>query len=234
MQKPEWVLLLVLALAPTGCSPALIPMEKEEMARLKSEPKIHVVMYQPARFNYSTAGDGFAVGVVGALTGGLGGAAYGLAMEARADAFVRKYSLEDPAGRARETFIGSLADQIDVARFIPAQDILAEDGVEALQKKFGAGVVLDFQTKIWGLMPAGPFSVSNYQVPYAVRSRLLRLSDGRVLWQGYCRRTGSDSDSRATWDEFTANSGALLKKKLGEAAEACVKELVAQFLEKQK
>ena len=214
-----------------GCSPSLIPMDKEEMTRLKNEPKIHVVAYQPPKFNYSTASDGFAAGAIGALTGGLGGAAYGLAMESRAQGFARSYALEDPVGRARETFIASLADQVDAARFIPFQDILAEDGVEALQKKFGAGVILDFKTEIWGLMSA-PLSVSTYQVPYAVRARFLRLSDGKVLWQGYCHRTGSDAASRATWDEFTANSGALLKKKLSEAAEACGKELVSQFLGK--
>ena len=222
---PSFVTALIF-LASLGCSPSLIPIDKDEMARLRSEPKIHVVAYQPAKFNYSTASDGFTVGVVGALSGGLGGAVYGLAMEARADRFVKTYSLEDPVSRSKEAFIASLPDHIDAARLTHAQDILSEDGIEVLRKKFSDGVVLDFKTELWGLM-AAPFSTL-YQIPYAVRSRFVRVADGRVLWQGYCNRDGADS--RASFDEFTAHSGALLKKKLGEAAEACGKELTTQFL----
>jgi len=218
----------VLLLSATGCSPSLIPMDKNEMARLKSESKIHVVAYQPPNFNYSTAADGFAAGAIGALTGGLGGAVYGLAMESRASRFAKTYFLEDPVPRAKETFLAGLPEHFDVTRVAQSQEPLSDDGVENLRKNFDNGVVLDFKTESWGLISA-PLS-SLYQTPYAVRARLVRLADGRVLWQGYCNRDGAGS--RATFDEFTANSGALLKKKLGETGEACGKELISQFLGK--
>jgi hypothetical protein len=111
---------------------------------------------------------------------------------------------------------------------VAASDILSDDAVEALQKAFGNGVVLDFKTRLWGLSSA-PMRFSTYQVSYAVRARMLRLSDGKTLWQGYCEHLGSDAQWRASFDEFTANSGALLKQKLAETAASCGKELVAQF-----
>lgn len=156
------------------------------------------------------------------------GAVYGLAMQSRADRFVKTYSLEDPVPRTKETFLASLPEHIDVTRAAQSQELLSNDAVENLRKKFDGGVVLDFKTESGGLISA-PLS-SLYQTPYAVRARLVRLADGRVLWQGYCNRDGADS--RASFDEFTANSGALLKKKLGETAETCGKELVSQFLGK--
>ena len=185
---------------------------------MKSEPQIYVVVYQPARFFYQTVGDALAAA----------GAADEVAQESRGERFVRAYSLSDPAVKAREAFIAALAGQIEAARLTQIQDILSEDSVENLRKRFGGGVVLDFQTEIWGLLPA-PLSLL-YQTPYAVRSKLVRLADGRVLWRGYCHHRGSDF--RATWEEFTANSGALLKKKLAETAKACGKELVSQFFGK--
>jgi hypothetical protein len=206
----------------------VVQIEKDELARLGGENKITVVVYKPSRFNYSTGGDTVAIGLVGALTGGLGGAAYGAAMEAKADRFVKEYSLEDPVGSARDSFIAGITAGIDPARLAPAPETLTDDGVEALQKSVGSGVVLDFKTRLWGLTTA-PMRFSTYQVSYAVRARFVRLSDGKTLWQGYCEHLGSDAQWRASFDDFTANSGALLKQKLTETAAACGKELLAQF-----
>jgi hypothetical protein len=223
----KWTALLLLLFV-AACRPSVIQMEQDELARLTNEPKITVVIYKPGQFNYTTTGDAFAVGAIGALTGGLGGAAYGLAQEAKADRFVKEYSLEDPAAKARDAFIAGIANRIDPGHLVPAPEVLSDDGVEALQKAFGTGIVLDFKTRVWGLMSA-PMRFSTYQVPYAVRARILRVSDGKTVWQGYCEHSGSDDQWRASFDEFTANSAALLKQKLAETASACGKELVSQF-----
>ena len=105
-----------------------------------------------------------------------------------------------------------------MTRLTQVQDLLAEDSIEALKKRLSGGVVLDFKTERSELLPA-PLSFSLCRVTYGVRSRFVRLTDTRVLWQGYCQHDGADS--RATMEELTANSGALLKSKLGEAAEVC-------------
>jgi hypothetical protein len=216
----------VFILMTASCAPSLIPMDKNEMARVKSEPKVHVATYQPAKFNYSTISDGFTVGAIGALTGGLGGAAYGLAMESRASRFVETYTLQDPIAGTKDNFLSSIANWIDPTHVVQVGEVLSDDSIEALKQKFADGIVLDFKTDVWGLVPAA-FS---YQTLYAVRARLVRLSDDRILWLGYCKRDGSNS--RASHEEFTADSGALMKKKLSEAAESCGKEIATQFLGK--
>ncbi len=222
------ILTFVFLCLAAGCRLSVVQIEKEELARLGGESKITVVVYKPSQFNYSTAGDAAAVGLVGALTGGLGGAAYGVAKEAKADRFVKEYSLEDPVGSARDAFIAGITAGIDPGRLVPAPETLTDDGVAALQKSVGSVVVLDFKTRLWGFTSA-PMRFSTYQVSYAVRARFVRLSDGKTLWQGYCEHLGSDAQWRATFDEFTANSGALLKQKLTESAASCGKELLPQF-----
>jgi hypothetical protein len=214
--------------AVAACRPSVVQIENEELARLSSVGKITVVVYKPGQFNYTTSGDRMAIGLVGALTGGLGGAAYGAAQEAKADRFVKEYALDDPVVHARDAFTDGISNRVDSARLVANPEVLSDDDVETLQKSFGSGIILDFKTRLWGLASA-PLRFSTYQVSYAVRARLLRLSDGKTLWQGYCEHLGSDDQWRATFDEFTANSGALLKQKLNESATACGKELVTQF-----
>jgi hypothetical protein len=215
--KPPHALLLALALF-AACAPAFVALDRAELARLKGEP-IRVVTYQPPRFLYQAPVSQFgAGGVFNPVTGGFSGGAAG---DPRAQVFAIDTSLEDPALRVKDIFIKGAADQLDTARLTDTPETLADDDAQTLQKKFGAGAVLDFKTESWGLL-ASLLVSTPHQMIYAARGRLVRLSDGRVLWQGQCRYD-------AYLDQFRANSTPALKEKFTDAAESCAKQLLAQF-----
>lgn len=213
-------------LVAAGCSPAFVPINREEMARLKSEPEIRVVTYQPPRFLFQMAGGPFGAGASGMFNPAIGGFAGGTNSDPRSQVYAIDSPLEDPATQVKNVFIKGVANQLDVARLIQTGVPLSDDDVQALQKKFGGGVVLDFRTESWGLLASSLVSLP-YQMIYGARARLLRLNDVRVLWQGQCRYD-------ANLDQFKATSTPALTEKFAEAAESCAKQLLAQFLDTQK
>ena len=223
--------LVLSTLAWTGCLPAIIPIDKAEMARLKSEPQIHVVTYQPPRFTYQMASGPVGSGAAGVFNPATGGLGVGMAGGPRGQVFMLAPSLEDPVVQVKGIFVRGLVDRLDVSRLTQVQEALAEDDIRALDQRFGGAVVLDFKTESWGLVP-GLLRTLPYQIFYVARSRLLRVSEGRVLWQGYCQYDGSDL--RANLDEFTANPPAGLGEKFKEAAETCGKTLLSQFFDQRK
>jgi hypothetical protein len=225
--KVLWAFVITLAfLVSAGCSPAFIPMDREEMARLKSEPEIRVVTYQPPRFLYQMPSAPFGPGAAGVFNPMTGGFPAGMAGDPRSQVYAIDSPLEDPATQVKNVFIKGVANQLDVARLVQAGEPLSDDDAQALQKKFGGGVVLDFRTESWGLLASSLVSLP-YQMIYGARARLLRLNDVRVLWQGQCRYG-------ANLDQFKATSTPALAEKFAEAAENCAKQLLAQFLDTQK
>ena len=62
-----------------------------------------------------------------------------------------------------------------------------------------------------------------------VRSRLVRLSDGEVLWQAVCGLRGYPGDEAAKLPDLLAGGGVLLRQKFDIAADRCAEELVEFF-----
>ncbi|MDC4203786.1 MAG: hypothetical protein MPW17_19365 [Candidatus Manganitrophus sp.] len=75
----------------------------------------------------------------------------------------------------------------------------------------------------------------DYDVVYSVNASLVRLEDVRFLWSGDCTFHGLNAPGRSakSWDELTADNGALLKARLDAGRAICVRELLAQFLGKE-
>jgi len=194
-------LLLLLAAA---CAPAVVPIDREEMARLQNEREIRVVAYAPPRFLYQ------------APTRTIGGGGQVYAIDA---------PLADPVNRVRDIFLQSLEGHLGAARLIQTEEPLLDDDVKVLAKKLGGGVVLDFRTITWGLL-SGQSVARPYQIAYVARARFLRLETGRVLWQGQCQYDGRDPGGRL---EHFDTSPDVLEKKFSEAANVCAKTLLAQF-----
>ncbi|MGH7766443.1 MAG: hypothetical protein ACREQP_03235 [Candidatus Binatia bacterium] len=193
------------------------------MARLKSEAEIRVVIYPPPRFLYQVPFQPFGgTGAFNPVTGGFVGGGG----DPRNQVYAIDTPLADPVREVRDVFLKGLAGHFDAARLIQSAEPLTDDDVRALAKKFGGGVVLDFQTTLWGLLSG--YSVAKpYGLAYLARARVLRLETGRVLWQGQCEYGGRDP--RGNWDNFDT-SLAVVEKKFAAAANVCAQTLLAQFL----
>lgn len=207
-----------------GCAPSLIKMEKEEIARLKDQPEIQAVHYPAPTFTITTAGQI----AVASLFGIIGGAIVGASIEAEGKRLTKEYALEDPSVRVKDRFIAALGTGLELRNFRSLNEPLASDDLTELRTKFAGTMLIDFQTTNWAAGYHLP-DTSRYRILYAVRARLIRPEESKIVWQGFCSFKGEDAATSPTLDELKANSGALLKEKLKEAADACADQLLAQF-----
>jgi len=162
------------------------------------------------------------IGAFNPVTGGF----VGRGSDPRNQVYAIDTPLADPVRQVRDIFLKGLAGHLDAARLVQAAEPFSDDDVKALAKKFGGGVVLDFQTTMWGLL-SGQSVGKPYQIAYLARARFLRLDTGRVLWQGQCQYDGWDPGGNL--DNFDT-SLAVVEKKFAGAANVCAKTLLAQFL----
>jgi hypothetical protein len=103
---------------------------------------------------------------------------------------------------------------------------------EKLRELLGPVVALDLETIGWQL----PFvsrsfidaSRTTYGVEFAVRARLLRLSDGKVLWQEFC--AVQKGDDPMALGKLAADDWALLRARRLVVARTCADQLVRSFL----
>jgi hypothetical protein len=220
-RKSSYSITPLLLLLAAGCAPAVIPLDREEMARLQSEREIRVVTYARPRFLYQAPVHPFGgVGAFNPLTGGFVGGGG----DPRSQVYAIDSPLVDPVNRVRDIFLQGLEGHLGAARLVQSEP-LPDDEMKALAKKFGGEVVLDFKTATWGLL-SGYAASRPYQVVYFARARLLRPDAGRVLWQGQCQYDGRFPDGNL--DDFDT-SPAVVEKKFAAAADACAKTLLAQF-----
>ena len=104
----------------------------------------------------------------------------------------------------------------------------------ALRASVTAPLVLDFGTRSWGLAKPGQSGgEAKADVPiyvhHFVRARLLRLSDGVVLWRAVCGLRGYAGDEPVKLSDLMAGGGVLLRQKLDVAADRCADEPVEFF-----
>jgi len=143
--------------------------------------------------------------------------------------------VEAPLARVRERVVARLGGPLgypSVLRRPPA--MAADDSVEALRAAVTSPLVFDFRTRSWGVAnlrgggdpkPEDPIYTHHF-----VRARLVRLSDGQILWQAVCGLRGYPGDETAKLQDLIAAGGALLTQKLTASADRCADELVEFFL----
>jgi hypothetical protein len=114
----------------------------------------------------------------------------------------------------------------------PINRALDDDFPSALRRKFNGRRLLDFKTVKWRLKYY-EWSWSHYYIEYIVRARIIRLTDGEIVWQGIYSFEGDDPpDSRVTLDELAVNNGELIKEKFNKIADIATDELLSQLYEK--
>lgn len=205
----------------TACAPAVVPLDREEMARLQSERQIRVVTYTPPRFLYQTPANAF--GGPGAFNPTTGGFVGGVG-DPRRQVYAIDSPLPDPALQVRDLFLQGIEGHLGAARLIESEPLSGDD-LKALAKRFGGGVVLDFKTTTWGLV-SGYSAFRPYQLAYLAIARLSRPETGRVLWQAQCQYDGVDAGGYL--DHFETSSP-VVEEKFAVAAKACAKSLLAHF-----
>jgi hypothetical protein len=142
--------------------------------------------------------------------------------------------IEAPLDRVRERMVTRLTGPLGYPAVLKRAPVMvASDSAEALRASVKSPLVLDFATRSWGLgnLRGGgdPKPEDLIYVHDHVRARLVRLSDGQVLWQAVCGLRGYPGDDPVKLKDLLADGGAALRQKLITAADRCSDELVEFF-----
>jgi len=193
-------------------------LDRNELNRLKDEPSIAVVYYRAPDF---------IVAIPEASSLFVGGPIYMATAKSAGERMIRKYELQDPTLRVRDSLISALAAELNVKSFEVAPEPLENDNLDTISARFPKRLVLDFKTALWTLMTSEPLS-DKRRLFYEVRARLLRTEDGTLVSRAHCMYRARPMPEG--WDDLTANGGALLKARLEQAADACAARLRSQML----
>ena len=207
MAVTRWIgaLSLFLGLLLTyGCFPKLIKMEKAELARLKDEGEIQAIHYSGKFLEVDTDSSS----------------------NSEAEVLVLPITscqlcliLEDPVLKVKERVVLAMDAAVELKSVRLIQEPLVGDDLDQLKAALGTGLAIDFKTIIWNL--------DHKTIWYVARSRIIRLEDSKILWQGVC---DVKNHLLGSWAEHMAAEAALLKKRLNEVAESCAQNLEFQLL----
>lgn len=204
-----------------GCvSTKTVPLASKG-SELKGKSVI-VVQHERPAFAAMTAGKI----ATGALFGAVGGAIAGASMVTAGNRIVDENHLEDPAPKLAQAIATDLS-VFDGLTVHDAKGVIAKTSEPAdLVKLYpGNDLILDVYTTQW-MFGYFPTNWSHYKVFYAVKLRLIRASDSKVLAEGFCNRGNEQNlEGAPTYDELLANNAGLLKQRLGDLSQACGKEL---------
>lgn len=177
----------------TACSTKRIAMGPDVLKDLKPESPITIVHYDPEPFAIYR-GERAVRGTVLSMLFPLIGVAiqtgmeYSEAKEAGAK-FISLSQLTDPITDLEARFLNAWQTETGVKK-LGLPQFTDDDDVGVLQTKYGTGYVLDFQTLGWFISPHVQSMFSSdpqtYRAVYVARSRLVRLVDKTVVWQGIC------------------------------------------------
>lgn len=146
--------------------------------------------------------------------------------------------VEAPLDRVRERVVARLVELGYPAALKRPPVMVASDRFADIRASVTAPLVLDFDTRSWGLgnlrgggdpKPDDPIYTHHH-----VRARLIRLSNDpnvkdQILWQAVCGLRGYKGDETVKQKDLVATGGVVLRQKLEAAADGCADELVAFF-----
>jgi hypothetical protein len=138
-------------------------------------------------------------------------------------------SIHHPMATLRDRVTAKLKSDLGVYSFKPIADTydVSNDAPEKLKVRLGNGLLMDFSGVYQVIYYVA--DMSHYHMYYNARARLLRLDDGKVMWQGNCRTDIEDPDNRPTIDDLRANQAARLKEWLNRGASECGLQLTNHF-----
>jgi hypothetical protein len=206
----------------SGCAPPMAQRQltSETLDALRSDGTLHIVRAIGTRLAVRSPASSVVnaipiVGVVSAISDDL-----------RSAAWVKDYDIEDPAWSVKQLLASAIRARFGLA--VRNVDIVVNSpSSEALRGALGTGHALVLWTERW-MLAKGTGWAAEVSLSYLVPARLVRLSDGHVLWSGVCDvRTAS-----APMDKWQEENGALLKSEHVRAADACTAQLMGQLAER--
>jgi hypothetical protein len=129
--------------------------------------------------------------------------------------------VRDPVARLPEPIVASLHRRLGGLDVVVIE-FGGDDDPALLERTLGPATVLSVRTTQWGLAGNRP--------KYEARARLIDLSRSRIVWEARCSHVADEDRLAPSMQSLSAAGGALLKLKLGEAADACAAELVEQLV----
>jgi hypothetical protein len=224
------IFLSTIAVFSYGCAPAILP--HEELDRARGQHRIHAVHYPP-RLAFSVftkeGSKGESIGKYFGPVGLIAGAMSDLrAAQTIGESLLREYGIEDPVLLVKVKVTDALARQANFNNIRPVSVAIPNENPVDLKQTLDSGMVIDFKTITW-MMQYTAQDPSQYTIAYRAHSRLVRLDDGKVLWEGECSNRPQGLKTASTLEELTANQGSLLKARLQEEADFCADNLFARL-----
>jgi hypothetical protein len=221
----------------TACSTKHIAVGLDVLKDVTPGTRVAIVHYSPEPFAIwrgEQTGRGAALGMFG-LVGGLIEAGMKSADAEEAGAkFISESQLTDPIAQVETRFLRSWEPEIRVKPLGQSQ-LLSDDGIKTLEKKFGDGYVMDFRTTDWRIVPRPQklFSTDprTYRTTYVARARFVRLKDKTVVWEGACDDDQGDANTLqlSLADIDGSDKGVTIKAAMSTHAMKCADSLWKQF-----
>jgi len=191
----SWCFLL--AVASCAPQPTIIKLQPDDFTRLRTSGPIYAVHTEhDALFVWDPRM---------ASGGGLGFLVFGSLAEREGNKIARENSLQDPVYILRDRFLAALASNHGVtnAKVVEETRKDGDQKIEKLRADFKDGNVLEFKTTASALVPIQHWISTEWKYTYRAELRLIRLSDGRTLWQQQCTADGKPLEKK---DMFTATA----------------------------
>jgi hypothetical protein len=210
------------------------PMNAESNAALKQAPVIQVVRYVSPGMNITIPKNASGLGPLGSV---LVGAGTGTGEMPTGDSLARAYKLPDPADDVARRLVEKLKTEGALANLRVEPKLagrpLAEDPAH-YRAKYPNAVVLELSVENQGAS-YGAVNWKTYTYFMYGKARLIRVSDGKVLWSDSCNlhAFGDDAAKRQLdVTEFEANNGKRLKEVTSYSNERCSRMLADKILAK--
>ncbi|HEV8584940.1 MAG TPA: hypothetical protein VGT02_08210 [Methylomirabilota bacterium] len=216
-----------LLLAAQGCASAVQPLQRSELDALRERAEVRAVHVKSPTFKVLTIGKAVMIGALG----GIGGGIAAMQMESEGKKMMAEQGLEDPALAVKERLATALESGLRLPKVIRVSDAMESDDVDGLARRFHGGLLLEVKTTSWLVGSLPGFAIPRkYGLTYEAQARLIRLDDRKVLWRSACDLPAHRAPTAAPLDDVRANSWAMLKVMLAQAAERCATHLTQHLL----
>lgn len=207
-----------------GCAPALIPMDKDALARLSSHSEIVAVHYsRPSPSPRSQSSYWLPTGA-SPIGNAIGVGILLLQLAADNAGPPNNYCWDDPVTKVKERFASTLNRELDLRNVRLVEEALSDDDPEALRSSLGPSMVIDFKT-----LECGRGAGAGQLEYYSARARLFFLQDFKVVWQGRCNVRARVDASSGLESAHRGSDAAPETANIEKVLEGCVEELIAQF-----